>query len=64
MSEHREHLLPDAEDISCRGAPIVGPRAGLRQRIYRRRGGGTPRSGQRTVGVAWGLACWDGMLGR
>jgi hypothetical protein len=34
MSEHREDLLPDTEDISCRGAPIVGLRAGLRQRIY------------------------------
>src|SRR5438105_4625723 len=41
MSEHREHLLPDTEDISCRGAPIVGLHAGMRQRIYRR-----PRSAQ------------------
>ena len=34
MSEHREHLLPDTEDISCRGALIVGLHAGMRQRIY------------------------------
>ena len=32
MSEHRGHLLPDAEDISCRGGLIVGLRTGMRQR--------------------------------
>jgi len=36
MSEHREHLLPDTEDVPCRGAAIVDPDAGMRQRIYRR----------------------------
>jgi len=36
MSEHREHLLPDTEDISCRGALIVGLHADMRQRIYLR----------------------------
>ena len=35
ISEHREHLLPDTEDISCRGAPIVGRHVGMRQCIYR-----------------------------
>jgi hypothetical protein len=35
MSEHRGHLLPDTEDISCRGGLIVGLRTGVRQRIYR-----------------------------
>jgi hypothetical protein len=35
ISEHRGHLLPDAEDISCRGAPTVGLHAEMRQRIYR-----------------------------
>jgi hypothetical protein len=35
ISEHRGHLLPDAEDVSCRGAPTVGPHAEMRQRIYR-----------------------------
>ena len=35
MSEHRGHLLPDTEDISCRGGPIVELRPGMRQRIYR-----------------------------
>jgi hypothetical protein len=35
MSEHREYLLPDTEDISCRGAAIVGRRGDMRQRIYR-----------------------------
>ena len=35
MSEHREYLLPDTEDMSCRGAAIVGLHAGWRQRIYR-----------------------------
>ncbi len=36
MSEHREHLLPDTEDVPCRGAAIVEPNVGMRQRIYRR----------------------------
>jgi hypothetical protein len=47
MSEHREHLLPDTEDISCRGALIVGLHAGLRQRIYLCCGAGItpPRAG-------------------
>jgi hypothetical protein len=36
MSEHREHLLPDTEDVPCRGAAIVEPNIGMRQRIYRR----------------------------
>jgi hypothetical protein len=35
MSEHREHLLPDAEDVACRGAVIVEPNADMEQRIYR-----------------------------
>jgi SAM-dependent methyltransferase len=35
MSEHREHLLPDTEDISCRGALTVRLHADMRQRIYR-----------------------------
>ena len=35
MSEHREHLLPGTEDISCRGSPTVGLHADMRQRIYR-----------------------------
>jgi hypothetical protein len=41
MSEHRGHLLPCPEEISCRGAASLGLRADPRQRIYRR-----PRSGQ------------------
>jgi hypothetical protein len=36
ISKHREHLLPDTEDVPCRGAAIVEPNAGMRQRIYRR----------------------------
>ena len=35
MSEHREHLLPDTEDIYCRGALTVGLHADMRQRFYR-----------------------------
>ena len=34
MTDHREHLLSYTEDMFCRGAAIVGLRAGLRQRIY------------------------------
>jgi hypothetical protein len=35
MSEHRELLLPDAEDMCCRGALTVGLPASRQQRIYR-----------------------------
>jgi hypothetical protein len=36
ISEHREHLLPYTGDVPCRGAVIVDPNAGMRQRIYQR----------------------------
>jgi hypothetical protein len=48
ISEHREHLLPDAEDVPCRGAAIVEPNVGMRQRIYRR-----ARSTRAPAGQVW-----------
>jgi hypothetical protein len=44
IGEHREHLLPYTEDISCRGPPSVGRDGRLRQRIYWPR---RPRIGSR-----------------
>jgi hypothetical protein len=37
MSEHREHLLPDAEDVPCRGTAIVEPNADMGNALKRRR---------------------------
>src|SRR5580692_12806550 len=50
MSEHRGHLLPDTEDISCRAAATVGLHAERRQRIYLwPRSSGARRSGHVAV---------------
>jgi hypothetical protein len=48
ISEHREHLLLDTEDVPCRGAAVVGPNAGMRQRICRR-----ARSARAPAGQVW-----------